>query len=78
MGGCGSGQRYFSKQLVSDYIQLDIRHWQRNGVFEEIRSVVSDWWIIEVAPPPWRRVQPNLVIVSRIGREAYKIQIRLE
>jgi hypothetical protein len=40
MGGYGSGRRWSSKATTSAYSQLDVRHWQRNGLLAVGRSYV--------------------------------------
>ena len=60
MGGSGSGRRWDSKATTSDYVPLDVRDWQREGLLEVGRSFFRWPWDIDVITS-MRRDEPNLV-----------------
>jgi hypothetical protein len=64
MGGSGSGRRYGSKGTTSDYFQLDVRHWHREG---RLTAGNVFWWVERCLPTSFIRVQVErfLVVLAR-------------
>ena len=58
MGGFGSGQRWNSKATTSNYGQLDVRDWQREGLLVVGRSFLCWPWDVEVIAT-MKRDEPN-------------------
>jgi hypothetical protein len=79
MGGFGSGQRWNSKATTSNYGQLDVRDWQREGLLVVGRSFLYWPWDVEVIAT-MKRDEPNMVrLYHRDGsgqqREPYRVWI---
>jgi hypothetical protein len=60
MGGLGSGQHWNSKATTSDYDQLDVRKWQRQGLLVVGRSFLCWPWDVEVIAS-MKRDESNMV-----------------
>jgi hypothetical protein len=78
MGGSGSGRRWNSKETTSDYCQLDIRQWQREGLLEAFRSFVYLCWKVDVLPAPNLRAKPGRVILSTLDGASKQSAVWLE
>jgi hypothetical protein len=65
MGGFGSGQRWNSKATTSDYGQLDVRDWQRDGLLVAGRSFLSWPWDVEVIA--MKRDEANMVRLRHLN-----------
>ena len=76
MGGSGSGRRWYSKATTSDYYQLDVRRWQREGLLSPGRPFVCQWWNAEVIAS--MRAEPNTVLLSHASRKGETWMVRLE
>jgi hypothetical protein len=68
MGGSGSGHRYDSKGTTSDYFQLDVRRWNREG---RLGAGNVFWWADMRLPPSFIRVQVErfLVVLAHAYRD---------
>lgn len=75
MGGSGSGRRWYSKATTSDYHQLDVRRWQRDGFLVAGRSFVCLWGKVEVVAPSTVRAEPSGVILCSQGGCTHSVQL---
>ncbi len=60
MGGFGSGRHSYSKATTSEYGQLDVRDWQREGLLVVGRSFLWWPWDVEVIAT-MKRDEPSMV-----------------
>jgi len=78
MGGCGSGGRWSSKEIISAYHQLDVRIWHRQGLLVLFGSFDCEEWHVEVVPPFNMHGQADWLILSRTDGRDETPPIRLE
>ena len=66
MGGIGSGRSYFSaKETTQDYISIDIRRWNRDGLLAPNKSFGWQWSRNGRASASiWVHTEPDRVILS--------------
>ena len=76
MGGSGSGRRWYSKATTSDYSQLDVRRWQRDGLLAPGRSFACQWWNVEVIGSA--RVLADRVLLFHAYRKGEESTVWLE
>ncbi len=72
MGGNGSGRHFNSKETTSDYPQLDVRCWQRDGLLTAGRTFFWCWWKVQVCASLNALGTPERVLLSphiQVGRE---------
>jgi hypothetical protein len=76
MGGSGSGRRWYSKQTTSDYHQVDVRRWQRDGFLVAGRSFACRWGNVVVVAASTTRGEPDQVsLCSWHGGSTYSIRL---
>jgi hypothetical protein len=76
MGGCGSGRRSYSKATTSDYHQVDVRRWQREGFLMAGRFFACRWGNIEVVAASTARGEPDRVsLCSWQDRSTYSVRL---
>ena len=76
MGGSGSGRRWYSKATTSDYYQLDVRRWQRDGLLVDGRHFTCQWWNVGVGAP--MHAKPSRVFLAHAYRKGEKWTVWLE
>ena len=76
MGGSGSGRCSYSKATTSDYHQVDVRRWQRDGFLVAGRSFACRWGNIEVVTASTARGEPDRVsLCSWQDRSTYSVRL---
>ena len=74
MGGFGSGRRG-GRATTCDYLQLDVRLWQRSGLLVRFGCFSCGYWNVAVS---FSKPEPNWVFLSRLDYSPEKYQVWLE